>query len=111
MRTVIGMGAVLALSLGCCSCGIETSEAQAQSPARASRCYLLDIKGMTCEQCATHVQKALVGVPGVAEAKITFAKAEAQACIRPGYTVTGETLVRAVEKAGYKAKVKWQSQD
>lgn len=61
---------------------------------------------MTCEQCAAHVQKALVQVPGVAEAKVNYAKAEASVCTRPGATVTWETLVKVVEKAGYKAKVK-----
>jgi Cu+-exporting ATPase len=70
------------------------------------RCYLLGIEGMTCENCAAHVQKALAHVPGVAEAKVTYAKGEASVCIRKGTAVTGETLVKAVEKAGYKATVK-----
>jgi Cu+-exporting ATPase len=73
----------------------------------AIRCYLLGIEGMTCENCAAHVQKALTQVPGVAEAKVTYAKGEASVCIKKGTAVTDETLVKAVEKAGYKAKVKW----
>lgn len=106
------MPVVLGLALAWCGCcALTSTELKAQAVTKASRCYLLELKGMTCEGCAAHVQKTLVQVPGVAEAKVSYAKAEAQVCIRPDYTVTGETLVKAVEKAGYKAKVKWQSQD
>jgi copper chaperone CopZ len=104
---------MLGLTLAWCGCcaSLPVGELHAQTPTKASRCYLLEIKGMTCEGCAAHVQKALVHVPGVAEAKVTYAKSEAQVCIKPGQTVSGDPLVKAVEKAGYKAKVKWQSQD
>jgi copper chaperone CopZ len=66
---------------------------------------------MSCEHCAGHVKDALLKVPGVAAVKVDYAKAQAEVCIQPGFTVTGEMLVKAVEKAGYQARVKWQSRD
>jgi len=97
----------LSLMLCCgCSLSIGVPTALAQPAPQAGKCYTLSIQGMTCEDCATHLQKALAGVPGVAEAKVNFRKAEATVCTRPGSTVAPEALVRVVEKAGYKAKVK-----
>jgi copper chaperone CopZ len=113
VRMPMRIGTFLGLTLAWCGCcaSLPVSDLHAQTSTRASQCYRLSIEGMTCEHCAGHVKKALGEVPGVAEAKVTYAKAEAEVCIKPGATVTGETLVKAVEKAGYKAKMKWQSQD
>ncbi len=112
MRTIVQNGLLLSLMTWCgCCASFSSTGLYAQSTGKASRCYVLSIQGMTCEGCAAHVQKALVQVPGVAEAKVSYAKAEASVCMRPGATVSGETLVKAVEKAGYKGKVKWQSED
>jgi Cu+-exporting ATPase len=59
----------------------------------------LAIRGMNCAGCAAHVNKALAGVPGVAEATVNLATRSAR--------VTGsaklETLVAAVQAAGYDA--------
>ena len=104
MQTIVQN--VMMMTLMTCCASFTTSTAYAQSPAPASKCYVLSIQGMTCEQCAAHVQKALVQVAGVAEAKVNYAKAEASVCTRPGANVTGETLVKVVAKAGYKAKLK-----
>jgi len=103
---------VLGVALLWCSCCMLTGcHQQAQDLAKASRCELLEIQGMACEACAAHVQKALMQVRGVAEAKVSYAKAEAEVCIQRGFNVTGKALAKAVEKAGYKAKVKHQSRD
>lgn len=113
IRPMMGVATLLGLSLAWCGCctSFFGSHLHAQTVVRASRCYRLGIEGMSCEHCTGHVKKALVEVPGVAEAKVTYAKAEAEVCVKPGVAVTGETLVKAVEKAGYRAKVKWQSQE
>lgn len=103
------LGLSLAWS-GCCMSPFSGT-LHAQSTAKASHCYRLGVEGMTCEHCAGHVKKVLIEVTGVAEAKVTYARAEAEVCIKPGAAVMGETLVKALEKAGYKAKVKWQSPD
>ncbi len=46
-------------------CVIHDQHGLAQPSAPISKCYTLSTQGMTCEQCAAHVQKALVQVPGV----------------------------------------------
>lgn len=103
---------VLGLALAWCRCCTLTcDELTAQDVSKAGRCYVLEVKGMTCEGCAGRVQKALVQIRGVAEAKVNYEKGEAHVCIKHGHTVSGETLVKAVAKAGYKANVKWQSED
>jgi mercuric reductase len=66
--------------------------------------FTLRVAGMTCDGCARHVMKALEGVPGVEEARVGHWKS-GQAVAVTGALVEGETLVRAVEKAGYRAVV------
>jgi copper chaperone CopZ len=111
IRPMMGAATLLGLSLAWCGCCTWFSPLHAQATEKASRCYRLGIEGMSCEHCTGHVKKALLEVPGVAEAKVAYATAEAEVCIKPGFAVTGKTLVQAVQKAGYKAKVKWQSQE
>ncbi len=109
MHTVL-RGVVLSMMTWCgCCASLASSEAYGQS-AKAATCYLLEVQGMTCEGCAVHVQKGLSKVPGVGEVKVDFERREALVCLKPGATVAEETLVKAVEKAGYKAKMKRRSQ-
>lgn len=67
---------------------------------------MLAIEGMTCQSCSAHVRMALAKVPGVAEARVAFAKAEAVVCAKAGTVVNTTTLIAAVKKAGYKATLK-----
>ncbi len=59
----------------------------------------LAITGMDCANCATNVGRALGKVDGVLEANVNFASEHALVKLVPG--VTRETLISAVEKAGY----------
>jgi Cu+-exporting ATPase len=65
----------------------------------ASPEHTLAIRGMNCASCVSHVQKALSGVPGVAQVSVNLATRSAQ--------VTGpvslESLIAAVRSAGYEA--------
>ena len=60
---------------------------------------VLEITGMTCTGCASHVEKALLGVPGVHEVDVSYAEGTAR--------VSGEgpldpaALSAAVHAAGY----------
>lgn len=93
--------------LGLAAAVVLLSAAARDSHAKENgQCYLLAIKGMTCKDCAHHVQKALGEVEGVVDAKVDFAKAEAVVCARAGAPVTGDKLTAAVAKVGYKATVK-----
>jgi len=65
-----------------------------------SRHLELPVQGMTCANCARHVQTALSAVHGVAEASVSFATRRASLDVSPEFTdVT--SLVRAIESAGY----------
>lgn len=60
----------------------------------------LPIAGMTCAACASHVEKALSAVPGVAEANVNLATERAAVKFADGEVEAFE-LVSAVRDAGY----------
>jgi mercuric reductase len=64
----------------------------------------LQIMGMTCVSCAHHVSQALESVPGVAKVVLPGWQS-AQAIVMADENVESDTLVAAVEAAGYAAKV------
>ncbi len=59
----------------------------------------LPVEGMTCGSCSARVQKTLSKQPGVADAEVNFATANAR--IRVDGAVDLEQLRAAVDKAGY----------
>ncbi len=63
----------------------------------------LALTGMTCAACAARIEKVLNRLPGVS-ASVNFASETARVDYAPG--TTAETLIHAVEKAGYGAHVK-----
>ena len=66
----------------------------------------LAIKGMTCASCVLRVEKALKGVPGVAQANVNLATHRASITFTPLVNDTQSfisALVTASEKAGYEA--------
>lgn len=64
----------------------------------------LRVEGMTCDGCARHVTNALRGVDGVEEAQVPTWQAGKATVLAVG-SVTDEALIRAVETAGYRARV------
>ena len=65
----------------------------------------LEVQGMTCDSCATHVEKALRSVPGVKEARVPHWQS-GQAQVKAESTVDPQALTDAVQQAGYQATVK-----
>jgi len=63
----------------------------------------LAIGGMTCANCSNRVERALRATPGVIEASVNLATERATLRTFPA-TVSTETLLRAVEDAGYTAQ-------
>jgi copper chaperone CopZ len=61
----------------------------------------LDIEGMTCEACASHIQKELVAVPGVVGAAVDYAGAKATVAVESSSPPPMDALVEAVKAAGY----------
>ena len=70
--------------------------------ASATTDWTLPIEGMTCASCVARVEKALKKVPGVLSAEVNLATEKAQVTVR-GDSGGAETLIAAVEKAGYTA--------
>lgn len=65
----------------------------------------LNIQGMTCEACATHIQKELAQVAGVKQASVRYADGKALVTFDPSSPPSQNALLEAVEKAGYKASL------
>ena len=61
----------------------------------------LDISGMTCDGCATHVKTALETVPGVTQADVWYPKAVAH--VAGTASVKAQAPIEAVKHAGYGA--------
>lgn len=78
-----------------------------QSPRKTSDIHVeLAIKGMTCASCVLRVEKALKGVPGVAQASVNLATHRASLSFTPSVDdphLIIDALVIASEKAGYEA--------
>ncbi|MDO8515013.1 MAG: heavy metal translocating P-type ATPase [bacterium] len=62
----------------------------------------LSLYGMHCSSCAALIERAIKKVPGVAAANVNFAAEKAIVTFDPA-TASQEDLIKAVEKAGYKA--------
>lgn len=62
---------------------------------------VLRISGMTCACCATLVEKALLRIPGVHQAQLSYS--EALACVSGEPTLDPTLLFSALEAAGYGA--------
>jgi Cu+-exporting ATPase len=63
----------------------------------------LPIEGMTCASCSARVEKALKAVPGVGSAVVNLATETATVTLAAG--ALPQTLVDAVHKAGYEARL------
>ena len=68
-----------------------------------SKKVTLSITGMTCAACVAHVEEALREVPGVQAARVNLATERAQVDLADN-PVDIETMVHAVEEAGYGAR-------
>ncbi|MEW6552713.1 MAG: heavy metal translocating P-type ATPase [Actinomycetota bacterium] len=63
---------------------------------------VINVGGMTCATCATKVEKALQGMPGVDSAAVNLASEKATISFRPGETDV-ENIVGVIEDLGYRA--------
>ena len=61
----------------------------------------LQITGMTCDSCATHVQQALEKVPGVRSGRVSYAAGTAQLAMASDTPLAA--LTSAVASLGYRA--------
>lgn len=64
----------------------------------------LEISGMSCGHCVSHVKSALEGVAGVSQADVSLENHEADVTLSD--QVPEADLIAAVEAAGYQAEVR-----
>ena len=64
---------------------------------------ILKVEGMSCMHCVAHVKEALEKVEGVREADVKLEEKRAE--VKMDKEVSDEALVKAVEGAGYSAKI------
>lgn len=64
---------------------------------------ILNVEGMSCNHCTATVKKALEGLDGVKEADVSLEGKNAK--VELDKDVADEALVKAVEEAGYTAKI------
>lgn len=63
----------------------------------------LSVNGMTCNSCASTVEKALKGVNGVSEAKVDLKAKKATIVLVSNSKTSTDALVKAVADAGFTA--------
>ena len=80
--------------------GAEASPQKAgASASQAGEVMTLKIEGWTCASCEKDIRRALLAVPGVNRAEVSYARGGAIVGIEPG-RVTRDQLVQAVASAG-----------
>ncbi len=97
-----GKTAALAILVGLAL--LSAGALQAEQKATPTVEVKLSVEGMTCGGCVNAVTAALEDVPGVTKAEVSLEKKEAIVTCEEGKT-TPEELIKAVEKAGFKASV------
>jgi copper chaperone CopZ len=97
----VSTAVVVALALFPSISGIAAGGSEELAPATVSRVVVLRIESMTCESCVPAVRTALLDVPGVIDAAVSYQKKSAHVRVRAERPPETSALVAAVEKAGY----------
>ena len=104
-RLTLWLATVLAAGLATYpSWGARVSETKkpAAAVAKSGSVVVLDVRGMTCAACQGEVERELRKVPGVVHARASFDQGRAEVEVAsPALQI--ESLIAAVEKAGYRA--------
>jgi mercuric reductase len=82
---------------------IGAEKALASHEKKGENSVVLQIAGMTCGSCASHVEKALLKAPGVRKAKVSYSEGSAR--VSGGEALDPAALSAAVQAAGYQAVV------
>ncbi|MFZ3619571.1 heavy-metal-associated domain-containing protein [Leclercia barmai] len=69
----------------------------------ANQKVVLDVQGMTCSLCVISVNQALRETEGVVKAKASLKTRQTEVIVAEGFPT--ETLLKAVAKTGYSAKL------
>ena len=72
----------------------------------SARRVILKVGGMTCGGCAVTVEQALLKVPGVMAARVSFEEGRAVVTVDPASPAPAQSLVGAVAWSGYTASLR-----
>ncbi len=97
-RSIAAFLAILALTV------VSSGLLLAGDEATATLDVKLSVRGMHCAGCVNAVKAALEGVSGVSKAEVSLEKNEATVTYAKG-KVNTDDLLKAVEKAGFKASL------
>ncbi len=102
-QRLIGLLIITLMSLGLYQC---SEQGNANDLAKeGGEVIQLKITGMTCGGCALSAKSALSKVKNVHGVEIHLESGIGKVYIKKGKSVDTKDLVKAVEKAGYKAKI------
>ncbi len=101
LTVLILAGMIMAAS--CSGDAPKVAEKQAAQTV-ASEKVILQVEGMTCENCVKAVNKALENCEGVIEHQVSLAESAAVVAFDPA-KINPEKIIAAIEKVGYKAKM------
>lgn len=90
--------AVVALVFGVISLGPAWAQGTAASINQSTETITLKVDGWTCRSCEKDIRRALLVVPGVKAADVSYARGGAVVSVELG-RVTHDQLIKAVESA------------
>ena len=67
--------------------------------------YTLDVKGMTCASCVSHVEKAISKINGVQAVTVNLATEQAKIRFHQNHQVSIANIIEAIDKSGYSAQI------
>lgn len=87
---------------------LESRKAESESTATSPLITktTIAIEGMTCEGCSVALERAIKGVSGVLSAKVDYKNKQVVVSTEACCPFPKDEILKAVENAGYKAKVK-----
>lgn len=93
------LGSVLGISVLVLAGSLSSVGAQATNSSNEAQAETITLKidGWTCRSCEKDIRRAVLAVPGVKAAEVSYARGGAVVTIEPGH-VSSEQLVQAVEK-------------
>ena len=87
---------VIAIALGTISLGPAWAQGTAASTDQPAETITLKIDGWTCRSCEKDIRRALLAVPGVKAADVSYPRGSAIVSIEPS-RVSPDQLIKAVE--------------
>ncbi len=68
-----------------------------------SKTVIIEVEGMTCGGCASHIDETLKKLKGVVSAKASYKNKNVKVICNPNQ-ITLERIKKAINKIGYRAK-------